>query len=37
MPLVIRTTTGHHGGAEHSKSLEAESINVSRRILLGLG
>lgn len=23
MPLVIRTTTGHHGGAQHSKSLEA--------------
>ncbi|MDP6352015.1 MAG: alpha-ketoacid dehydrogenase subunit beta [Alphaproteobacteria bacterium] len=28
LPLVIRTTTGHHGGAQHSKSLEAWITHV---------
>ncbi len=28
LPLVIRTTTGHHGGPQHSKSLEAWITHV---------
>jgi pyruvate dehydrogenase E1 component beta subunit len=28
LPLVIRTTTGHHGGSQHSKSLEAWVTHV---------
>ena len=28
IPLVIRTTAGHHGGAQHSKSMEAWMTHV---------
>jgi acetoin:2,6-dichlorophenolindophenol oxidoreductase subunit beta len=28
LPLVIRTTSGHHGGSQHSKSLEAWVAHV---------
>jgi pyruvate dehydrogenase E1 component beta subunit len=28
LPLVIRTTTGHHGGSQHSKSMEAWLTHV---------
>lgn len=28
LPLVIRTTSGHHGGSQHSKSLEAWVTHV---------